>query len=130
VLSLRACATRDGHLSIDIGEGTVVVPGAGTDSFQSRWRQVLLRPEWVRVGGPLRGRIVAVAFRGPHTDYRLDIDIGVGVGVGSIVVREAAGPRHAVGEVLCWAIERAWVLDEPDAESGDRAQPSALIAPE
>jgi ABC-type Fe3+/spermidine/putrescine transport system ATPase subunit len=124
VLSLRACATRDGHLSIDIGEGTVVVPGAGTDSFQSRWRQVLLRPEWVRVGGPLRGRIVAVAFRGPHTDYRLDI------GIGSIVVREAAGPRHAVGELLCWAIERAWVLDEPDAESGDRAQPSALIAPE
>ena len=35
-------------------------------------RQVLLRPDWASAGGPLSGRLDAVAFRGPHTDYVID----------------------------------------------------------
>ncbi len=83
-----------------------------------------MRSDWVREGGPLRGRITAVGFRGPHTDYHLD------TAAGPIMLQLQGPPRHVVGELMPWTLERAWVIDglEPAAEA--LPQPSAVIAPE
>lgn len=124
VLAADAWAAGDGLLSVDFGAGAVVVPGAGTRSGVPRRRRVLVRPDWVRAGGPLRGRITAVGFRGPHTDYDLD------TGAGPIVLQQPGEPRHVAGETMCWSLDRAWVLDDPEPVPDDLAQPSAVTAPE
>ena len=66
--------------------------------------RLLVRPEWARLGGPLPGRVTAVRFRGPHTDYRLDTPAG------PVEVREPGPARAAVGDVPGWQLDRAWPL--------------------
>ncbi len=75
--------------------------------------RLLVRPEWARLGGPLPGRVTAVRFRGPHTDYRLDTPAG------PVEVREAGPARATVGEVTGWQLDRAWPLD-PRAPGSSR----------
>jgi ABC-type Fe3+/spermidine/putrescine transport system ATPase subunit len=105
VLQLRAVADGTGGVELDVA-GVVVraavpvgtEPGAGA---------VLVRPEWARLGGPLAGRVVAVRFRGPHTDYRLDTPVG------DVEVRETGAPRAAAGDPAGWDLDRVWLLREP-----------------
>ncbi len=120
----------DRVLSVDFGSGPVAVLGGGAEAGPARPRRILVRPDWVREGGPLVGRTTAVDFRGPHTDYRIT------TAAGSLLLRLVGPPRHAVDEVMSWTLERAWVVStdrptspapEPPAES---AQPRATIAPE
>jgi iron(III) transport system ATP-binding protein len=69
-------------------------------------RQILLRPDWTSAGGPLSGRLTAVAFRGPHTDHLVE------VGLDQVLVRRPGPPRHRVGDLFSWSIDRAWVLPD------------------
>jgi ABC-type Fe3+/spermidine/putrescine transport system ATPase subunit len=119
----------DGVLSVDFGTGPVAVFGGGAGAGEPRLRQLLVRPDWVREGGPLVGRTTAVDYRGPHTDYR------VATPAGPVLLRLPGPPRHVVDEMMAWTLERAWVVgtSEPDPSdplADEPAQPSATIAPE
>ena len=77
---------------------------------------VLVRPEWARLGGPLPARVVAVRFRGPDTDYRLDTPAGL------LEVRERGRPRARVGEPVGATLDRFWAFgaDKPGGTTGRR----------
>lgn len=124
LLTATACAADDGLLSVDLGTGPIVVPGGGTRSDTPLRRPLLVRPDWVREGGTLRAQVTRVGFRGPHTDYHLETTAG------PILLQQQGPPRHAVGELLPWTIERAWVIDATEPAGDALPQPSAAIAPE
>lgn len=63
---------------------------------------VLVRPEWARLDGDRSGRVVAVWFRGPHSDYVLDTEAG------RLLVRESGPPRHRPGEAVTWTLKESW----------------------
>lgn len=88
---------------VDVGPGSADGP-------------VLVRPDWVCLGGPLPGRIATVAFRGPHTDYLIDAPVG------AVSMRLSGPPSLGVGEPVEWGATRAWVMPTG-------AQPSAVTAP-
>jgi iron(III) transport system ATP-binding protein len=69
--------------------------------------QLLVRPGWARLGGPLEACLRAVWFRGPHTDYLASTSLG------QLLIREAGPPRHDVGDRVGWALLRGWPLVEP-----------------
>jgi ABC-type Fe3+/spermidine/putrescine transport system ATPase subunit len=125
VLPARVAALGDGRLSLDLGVGPVAVGGGGAASSEPVAAQVLLRPDWLHLGGPLAGRVTATAFRGTHTDYRLQFgDRAVGL--------QLPGPPTLVaGESVSWGIRRAWALPAgpAGANAETAAQPSAVIAP-
>ncbi len=88
---------------------TAATAGTGVTGPSGVPRQVLLRPDWTAAGGPLSGRLDAVAFRGPHTDHV------VAMGTDRVLVRRPGPPQHQVGEEFAWAIDRAWVLPGEDS---------------
>ncbi|MGH8962780.1 MAG: ABC transporter ATP-binding protein [Jatrophihabitantaceae bacterium] len=104
MLRARVAAVREGGLSVDLGDGPVIVSGGGVSGADPVSVQLLLRPEWLCPGGPLAGRVTAREFRGAHTDYRLDTPCG------SVLLQMSGSPRFAVGESLAWGIRRAWAL--------------------
>jgi len=106
-------------LSVDLGQGPVSVRGSGLPGRQLQRARILVRPDWVAEGGVLTGRVTAIAFRGPHTDYRLE---SAGQ---SLTVGLAGPPRYAVGATLAWHLRQTWVFDE----SQPADQPSATMAP-
>ena len=65
---------------------------------------IVICPEWARLGGPARGVVSDVRFRGPHTDVSLDTPIGV------VDVRVVGVPVPARGDRVGWRPERVWVL--------------------
>ena len=69
--------------------------------------QLLVRPGWARLGGPLEACLRAVWFRGPHTDYLASTSLG------QLLIREAGPPRHDVGARVGWTLLRGWPLVEP-----------------
>jgi iron(III) transport system ATP-binding protein len=86
-------------------EGEVPAPGVdGTGRY-------LVRPDWVRFGGPLGATVVDVRFRGTHSDYRLQTDIG------QVVLREPGPPRFAPGHEVDLAIQRAWRMPDSTTDS-------------
>lgn len=73
---------------------------------------LLVRPDWVRLGGDRRGVVVDVWFRGSYTDYALRTSDG------ELLVRTPAPPVHRRGEEVSWSLDRCWPL--PDgAAPGD-----------
>ncbi len=77
-------------------------PPAARDPSAPVEQSLLVRPDWACLGGPLPGRVAHVAFRGPHTDYRLETPAG------EVIVREPGTPRAGVGDPTGWTLERAW----------------------
>jgi ABC-type Fe3+/spermidine/putrescine transport system ATPase subunit len=65
---------------------------------------VLVRPGWARLGGPLDADVRAVWFRGPHSDHLL------GTALGDVLVRAPGPPQHAVGDRVGWTLARSWPL--------------------
>jgi ABC-type Fe3+/spermidine/putrescine transport system ATPase subunit len=116
-----------GELSVDLGDGPVRVrggparPAGGRGGFAADPGVLMVRPNWVEIGGPFGGRVVSVAFRGPHTDYRLDHPAG------SVLAAIPGAPRLEVGDRLRWGLSRAWLLGLGGSAAG--TQPSAVIAP-
>jgi ABC-type Fe3+/spermidine/putrescine transport system ATPase subunit len=123
VLTAVVGAAGDDVLSVDVGGTATLVPGVGR-AGAPRPRRLLVRPDWVREGGPLLGRISIVGFRGPHTDYHLE------TAAGPLLLHQPGPPRHVTGETMSWTLERAWVLDGPEPVADGLPQPSAVIAPE
>jgi iron(III) transport system ATP-binding protein len=69
--------------------------------------QLLVRPGWARLGGPLEAGLLAVWFRGPHTDYLARTELG------QLLIREPGPPRHAVGARVGWTLLHGWPLAGP-----------------
>jgi iron(III) transport system ATP-binding protein len=69
--------------------------------------QLLVRPGWARLGGPLEAELRAVWFRGPHSDYLVDSPLG------RLLIREPGAPRHRVGARIGWTLVHGWPLGGP-----------------
>ncbi|MCU1668312.1 MAG: ABC-type transport system, ATPase component [Blastococcus sp.] len=66
--------------------------------------ELLVRPGWARLGGPLKGELRAVWFRGPHSDYL------VAGPLGELLIREPGPPQHEIGARVGWSLLRSWPL--------------------
>lgn len=121
--AVRVGTASAGELSVDLGDGPVTVRGgrATGGGLLEAPGVLMVRPDWVELGGPFDGRVVSVAFRGPHTDYRLAHPAG------SVLAAIPGPPRFGVGDRLRWGLARAWLLGRGGSAAG--AQPSAVIAP-
>jgi ABC-type Fe3+/spermidine/putrescine transport system ATPase subunit len=110
-LADRVALLRDGQLvqvgtpqqvydePVDLFAARLTGPASAIDDGQ-----LLVRPGWARLGGPLEGDVRAVRFRGPHSDYLVDSPRG------EVLIREAGPPRHDVGAHLGWTLEHGWPL--------------------
>jgi hypothetical protein len=67
--------------------------------------------------------VTGCAYRGAHTDYRLETPAG------TVQTRLPGPPRFAPGTTVGWGISRAWVLPDTPPASTARAQSSAAMAP-
>jgi len=98
----------DGTVAVTVGDVESRVPGGGPSGppAADRGAAVLLRPGWVRLGGDLPGVVRQAAYRGPHTDVRLDTPAG------DVVVRCPGPVRMRAGERTPWSLHRAWVVPD------------------
>ncbi|MGH8860935.1 MAG: ABC transporter ATP-binding protein [Jatrophihabitantaceae bacterium] len=107
-------ATGAGELSVDLGDGAVTVRGGraqpADDAPPPCPGRLMVRPNWVQLGGPFDGRVAAVAFRGTHTEYRLAHPAG------SVLATVPGPPQFEVDDRLRWGLSQAWLLS-PDAIS-------------
>jgi hypothetical protein len=69
--------------------------------------RAIVRPDWVRLGGTIPGRVETVAFRGSYTDYRLVTPAG------TIDLRAGGPPTVGAGEAVGWSVDRLWIPAEP-----------------
>jgi iron(III) transport system ATP-binding protein len=90
-----------GKVEVALGDSTVVAEAGSPEQAGSV--VMLVRPEWVTPGGPIRGIVDQVAFRGPHTDYDIETQHG------RLVARAPGSPKLSEGESTGWSIERGWV---------------------
>ena len=73
---------------------------------------VLVRPDWVRLGGDRTGVVVDIWFRGSYTDYLLRTSEG------ELLLRTSAPPAHQRGEAVNWSLDRCWPLPDTEAACG------------
>lgn len=64
---------------------------------------MIVRPEWVHLGGPILGEVTEVWFRGPYTEYQISTSQG------TLAARLPGPPRVAAGASTGWSIDRGWV---------------------
>ena len=67
----------------------------------------LVRPDWVRFGGPTTATVSVVRYRGTHTDYRLETPLG------TLLLRELGAPRFEVDARTDCTITRVWRMSGP-----------------
>jgi ABC-type Fe3+/spermidine/putrescine transport system ATPase subunit len=65
---------------------------------------VLVRPDWAGLGGDRPGKVAAVRFAGPHTDYQLTTPDG------DLLIREGGPPRLGIGDAATWTLRHAHPL--------------------
>jgi hypothetical protein len=98
-------------VSMGNGMATVTVGGADakvavlTEQPSTAGAQLLVRPDWTAMGGPLPGVVLASWFRGPHTDHLLDTPAG------EVLVREPGQERHPAGTRVSWDLHRVWPVN-------------------
>jgi ABC-type Fe3+/spermidine/putrescine transport system ATPase subunit len=140
------CATHDPGEALAIADrialiiaGRVVQTGTATEVYEqpvsveaarltgavsvlrsptSSDHQLLIRPEWTNTSAQFSGRIKAIWFRGPYTDYL------IGMGIDDILVRRPGPPQHRCDEQLAWGLDRAWTVPVRPGR-----HPSAATAP-
>ncbi len=66
--------------------------------------RLLVRPDWANLGGPLPGRVMAVRFRGSHTDTDLATPAG------ELIIRRPGPPTVGVGAEPGWTLGRGRIL--------------------
>ena len=76
--------------------------------------QMLVRPDWVRLGGDRAGLVVDVSFRGPYTDYLLLTPLG------DLLLRTPARPVLERGQEVSWSLDRSWPLPQRGTQFLDR----------
>ncbi len=109
VLTAKVVNAHSGGASLDL-DGTVVEVESTGASAVGDVVPLLVRPGWARLGGELTGRLLAVRFRGPHSDHVVE------TAVGTVLIREPGPPRHAAGNDVTWTLSRAWPLQHPSAD--------------
>ena len=75
--------------------------GAGFHGVMAGPIRLLVRPDWVALGGPLPGRVSGLRFRGSHTDVEITTPAG------SLTIRRPGPPSVAIGEAPGWTLVRA-----------------------
>lgn len=89
--------------------GVELVVGSSSIVVEIPWRgpsedvMVLIRPEWVSLGGPTAGTVRQVLYRGSHTDYRIE------TASGELEARLPGPPLVREGERASWSIDRGWL---------------------
>lgn len=86
------------------------LPGAVTSMSSG---PVLVRPDWVRLGGDLPGRVDSVRYRGPHTDLLVTVPGG------QLLVHCPGPPRRRAGEAVGLTVTQSWPV--PPGADGQRA---------
>jgi len=75
-----------------------------TDSVIGEAVDLLIRPGWAVLDGPLEGVVERLRYEGPHTDYL------VTTAAGALQIRQSGLPRFDVGEAAGFGILQAWAL--------------------
>jgi ABC-type Fe3+/spermidine/putrescine transport system ATPase subunit len=110
VLAAPVRAAGPGSVTIEVGGVPATVPSESPAPPPDA--PILVRPDWVTLGGDLPARVVAVRFGGPHTDYQLDTPAG------EILVRDSGPPRYPVGAATTWTLRQAWVGVQQQVQRG------------
>jgi ABC-type Fe3+/spermidine/putrescine transport system ATPase subunit len=101
IVDVEVVAQDAGVLEVAL-DGTRVAVQTGAGGTGGRV-PMLVRPEWVSFGGDLAGVVRDVWFRGPHTDYTIDI------AAGPLEARVAGPPQAQPGEHVACTVTRGWV---------------------
>jgi hypothetical protein len=109
VLTAKVVDARADRASLEM-DGTIVEVDSTGAAPVGDAVPLLVRPGWARLGGELGGRLLAVRFRGPHSDHIVE------TAAGNLLIREPGPPRHAAGTKVTWALARTWPLDRPEVE--------------
>lgn len=89
----------DGRMLI----GETRISPVGVPARAGRW-SVVVRPEWVGLGGPLQGVVRSVAFRGSHSDVRVRFPRG------ELRARVPGPAGVEPGDRTGWTLTRVWAL--------------------
>lgn len=107
--------TRLGAGRAQVLDQVVLLSGArGPRGAAGAAIDVLVRPDWASLGGPLPGRLSGAWFRGPHTDYRIE------TAAGTLELRAPGPPRASIGDEVGWSLERAWPAGAPADQRATR----------
>ena len=104
IVRLSVIDADDGTATVAIDGARHAVHVASSVTLSGGDVDALVRPDWVRLGGPFAGRVNLVSFRGTHTDYALATSIG------DIGVRAAGPPTVGRDASVGWTLDRAWLL--------------------
>ena len=102
----------DGRATIELAGSSRNVAFATGPSTIGGPRSAIVRPDWVRLGGDLAGRVADVAYRGTHTDYVVD------TAAGQLGLRVIGPPSVGRGASVGCTVDRIWIpadeTSEPD----------------
>jgi ABC-type Fe3+/spermidine/putrescine transport system ATPase subunit len=101
IVDVDVVGRAEGVLDVAL-DGTRVAAQTNDRDAGGRVR-MLVRPEWVTFGGDLGGVVRDVWFRGPHTDYTIEI------AAGTLDARVAGPPQARPGEHVSCTVSRGWV---------------------
>ena len=106
IIDVRLDGRGPGRVPVDVAGCAQSVEVGSADPVVAGPIRAVVRPDWVRLGGDLPATVEMVAFRGPHTDYRLATPAG------SVGLRVPGRPVIALGEAISWTLERLWVVGD------------------
>ncbi|MBA2254555.1 MAG: ABC transporter ATP-binding protein [Chloroflexi bacterium] len=104
VLEVVVGQRRGDRITVRVGDATIELPADQLQTGDPGPALALVRPEWARIGGALPGIVVHVAYRGAHTDVRLETLVG------AVTVRSPGPPGCQPGEHVGWHLDRAWFV--------------------
>ena len=81
---------------------------AGEAAVPSGPVDLVVRPDWASLEGPLSGVVTAVRYDGPHTD------LVVSTAAGEVRVRRPGPPSAAEGSSITVSLDRGWALPQRD----------------
>jgi ABC-type Fe3+/spermidine/putrescine transport system ATPase subunit len=102
---LRATVTNlsAGKAQLALGDTGLSVAADWADGVAGGEVDLVVRPEWASLDGPLPATVDGVSFRGAHTDYHLDTPHGV------VELRHPGRPQARAGERVTWQLRRVWL---------------------
>ncbi|HEY0470607.1 MAG TPA: ABC transporter ATP-binding protein [Kribbella sp.] len=102
VITAPVVALGNGMAKVSVGGADTEVAVSCLTGSAEGDAELLVRPDWTTVGGPLPGVVLASWFRGPHTDHLLNTPAG------EVLVREPGRDSRAAGTRLSWDLQRIW----------------------
>lgn len=108
IIDLRVVGAEGGRARVEVAGTSLVVDIGSSGPVLPGPARALVRPDWVRLGGELPGRIESIAFRGTHTDHELATPAG------TVGLRAPGPPSMRPGEPVSWTLQRAWILQGPN----------------